>query len=95
MKATPTKRTLDRLRKTGHIAQVVERWNERARVRQDLFGFVDVVAIHPAAKRILFVQATSHANVGARVRKIVTGCDGEALACVDAGAAVAAGQAGG
>lgn len=48
-------------------AQVVERWNSFARVRQDLFGCIDVVAC--TEHGILGIQATTKANVAARVRK--------------------------
>lgn len=47
---SPTARTLDECRKRGWTAQVVERWNPHARVRQDLFGVIDLVAIIPTAE---------------------------------------------
>ena len=47
--------------------QVVERWNPHARVRQDLYGCIDVLAVGPD---IVGVQATSGSNVAARVRKL-------------------------
>jgi hypothetical protein len=67
-KATPTSRTLAELRETGWTAEVVERWNPHARVRNDLFGFIDILAIRGA--ETLGVQATSASNVASRVRKI-------------------------
>ena len=88
MPTSPTQRTLARLRRDGYFAQVVERWNTHAGVRQDLFGFVDVVAIHPSAGRALLVQATTHPNVSARVRKIVGERAAEARACLDCGLVV-------
>lgn len=65
---TPTQRTLAHLRREGYLAAVVERWNPHARIRQDLFGVIDVLAIR--AGETLAVQATSGSNVSARVRKI-------------------------
>lgn len=65
---TPTQRTLKLLRDEGYLAAVVERWNAHARVRQDLFGVVDVIGIREG--ETLAVQATSASNVSARVRKI-------------------------
>ena len=65
---SPTQRTLAQLRKDGYTAQVVERWNPHARIRQDLFGFVDVLAIRGG--ETLAVQATSGSNVASRVKKI-------------------------
>jgi len=49
------------------LVQVVERWNPYARVRQDLFGIIDVVAV---GADIVAVQTTTASNVSARVAKI-------------------------
>jgi hypothetical protein len=68
---TPTARTLQQLRKEGYVCQVVEKWNPYARIRQDLFGFIDIVAIKD--QEILGIQATSASNLAARIHK--------ALAC--------------
>ncbi len=68
MASSPTSRTLAELEKQGYRAAVVERWNPHARVRQDLFGFIDVLAVKEG--EVLAVQATSDSNVAARVRKI-------------------------
>lgn len=56
------------LRKDGWLAAVVEKWNPHARVRQDLFGIIDVVAVKDSLT--LGVQCTSYGNVSSRVRKI-------------------------
>lgn len=74
MSKSPTQRTLAELRKRGYRAQVVERWNPFARIRQDLFGVIDVVAVGNG--ETVGVQATSLSNVSARVRKIA---DAEAV----------------
>ena len=71
MADSPTSRTLKRLRADGWTAAVTERWNHYARIRQDLFGFIDVLAIHPE-RGTLAVQATSGSNLSARVAKIAT-----------------------
>jgi hypothetical protein len=65
---TPTARSLDLLRKDGWHAQVVERYLAFARVRQDLFGFIDLVAIKEG-EPLLAVQATSTSNLASRVNK--------------------------
>ena len=65
---SPTQRSLQKLRADGYLAEVVERWNPHARVRHDLFGFVDVIAVRDS--EVLAVQATSRSNVAARVTKI-------------------------
>ena len=66
---TPTARTLTRLRDLGYHADVVERWLPRANVRRDLFGCIDVVAVHPHDRVILGVQATTAAHVAHRLAK--------------------------
>ena len=72
--SSPTQRTLAHLRKAGYpLVQVVERWNPHARIRQDLFGIIDVVAV---GDDIVGVQTTSASNVSARVAKIT---DSDAL----------------
>lgn len=65
---SPTQRSLKRLREAGYTVQVVERWNPHAKIRQDLFGFIDVLAIK--AGEVLAVQACSRGDVAARVQKI-------------------------
>lgn len=68
MTLSPTQLSLRWLRDNGYIAEVTEHWNPHARIRNDLFGFVDVLAIRDT--ETLAVQTTSAANVPARVRKI-------------------------
>jgi hypothetical protein len=60
---------LELLRREGYVAQVTERWNAFARVRQDLFRCIDVLAIHPDQQGALGVQATTRANQAARLTK--------------------------
>jgi hypothetical protein len=69
MSTSPTQRSLEKLRSEGWTAQVVERWNQWAKVRQDLFGFIDILCLSPS-KGILGVQTTSGSNVSARLAKI-------------------------
>jgi hypothetical protein len=47
---------------------VVEKWIPFRKIRVDCFGG-DVLAIHPASKRTLLVQATSDTNHSSRVTK--------------------------
>lgn len=65
---TPTERTLRHLRSLGYLPAVVERWNPHARIRQDLWGWCDVLAVREG--EVLAVQCTSH-GVAARVRKVL------------------------
>lgn len=55
--SSPTSRSLEYCRKKlGWHVQVVERWNQWARRRIDLFGCIDIVAI--SGDRIIGIQAT-------------------------------------
>lgn len=56
------------LREKGYFVAKTEHWNSFARIRQDLFGIVDVLAVKPG--ETLAVQATSASNVSSRVTKI-------------------------
>lgn len=64
---SPTQRSLELVRSQGFTAAVVERWNPHARIRQDLFGCLDVLAIGNG--RIVGIQATASA-VATRLEKI-------------------------
>lgn len=65
---SPTQRTLQNLRSRGYFVEVVERWNPHAKIRQDLFKWVDLVAVK-AGEPILGVQTTSGPNASARIQK--------------------------
>jgi len=66
--SSPTSRSLALLKEQGYITAVVEKYNPHARIRQDLFGFIDILALRDG--ETLAVQATSGSNVAARVAKI-------------------------
>lgn len=68
--STPAKRSLDKLRKEGWTVAITEHWNAFARIRQDLFGFIDLVAIREDGVGVLAVQVTSKSNMKARILKI-------------------------
>lgn len=65
---TPTQRTLKKLKAEGWSAEVVEKWNPFARIRQDFMGIVDVIGFRQG--ETIGVQATSGSNVSARIKKI-------------------------
>lgn len=73
---SPTQRTLAELRKLGYLAATVEHWNPHARIRQDLFGCIDVLAVGMGeafgwdAAHTLAVQATSGSHVSSRLAKL-------------------------
>lgn len=66
--SSPTQRTLKHLRDRGYRAEVVERWNPHARIRQDLFTIIDVLAL--SETEVVAVQTTSASNMKARINKI-------------------------
>jgi hypothetical protein len=68
---SPTARALAQLRKDGWLPAVVEKFNPGARVRQDLFGFIDIVAIHPSLQGVLGIQVTTNAHMSDRFTKML------------------------
>jgi len=81
-KTSPTQRTLAECRRRGWTAQVVEKWNSHARVRQDLFGCIDVLALDTKpqfefrgepvylGQGIIGIQACAGSSHAARLAKI-------------------------
>jgi hypothetical protein len=68
-KTSPTQRTLARLKSENYdLVAITERWNPFAKIRQDLYGVIDILAIKD--KDTVAIQVTSYSNVGARVKKI-------------------------
>lgn len=65
---TPTQRSLKLLRDEGYRATVVERWNPFAHIRQDLWGFIDILAIRPG--ETVGVQSCHYSDVSKRAEKI-------------------------
>jgi len=69
MATSPTQLTLKKLKNEGYITvQVTEHWNAWARIRQDLFNIIDVLAVKDGIT--IGIQVTSKANVNARIKKI-------------------------
>lgn len=82
---SPTQRSLEYMRGRGCVCQVVEKWNPHARIRQDLFGGIDILCLWYGTEGYLTmdppipvtggvtigVQATSDSNVAARVTKLL------------------------
>ena len=67
---SPTARSLALLKSRGAIPAVCERWNSFARIRIDLFGFLDIVAIEPGKVGLLGVQACVTGDQSKRLAKI-------------------------
>lgn len=66
-KTSPTQRAKADMKKLGWTHQVVEHWNAFAKVRQDLFGVIDIVVLTETG--ILGVQVTSGAHHAERREK--------------------------
>lgn len=69
MAESPTQRSLKYYRDKGFLVGITEHWNPHAFIRQDLYGFIDLLAIND--KITVAIQATSTDNVGARIKKIL------------------------
>lgn len=69
---SPTERTLKMLRAAGITVQVVERWNPHAKVRQDLFGCIDLVAMDRHCPGVLGIQACAGASHANRLQKVLS-----------------------
>jgi len=69
MKASPTQLSLALMRKDCDLVQVVEKWNPHARIRQDLFGIIDILCIRNG--ETIAVQSTSWSNTKSRETKMI------------------------
>ena len=56
------------MREGGYVCGVTEHWNPHAHIRQDLFGFGDILCL--GIDEVIMIQTTSYSNVSARVKKI-------------------------
>jgi hypothetical protein len=65
---SPTQRTLREMERRGYECFIVEHWNNWARRRVDLFGFIDILCL--GDNEVIGVQTTSGSNLSARVKKI-------------------------
>ncbi len=65
---SPTQLSLKYYRDAGYRVEVVEHWNIYAKIRQDLFGIFDLLAV--GFGETIGVQTTSYSHVAERVRKI-------------------------
>lgn len=63
-----TPKSLALLRDEGWQVAVVEKWNSHAKVRVDLYGFVDVLGVSEAGT--IAVQVCRRADIATRAKKI-------------------------
>ena len=67
--SSPTTRSKADLEADGWTVAIVEKWNPHVRIRQDLFGFADLLAMK-AGETPLLIQVTS-TGWASRVQKIL------------------------
>ncbi len=64
MATTPTQRTLKAMRDKGRVCGIVERFNIHIGphgIRQDLFHFIDIIAMDVKAKELVAIQSCGQA----------------------------------
>ncbi len=66
---SPTTRTLKELRKAGYVCGITERYNSFIKIRQDLFNFIDLIAL--SEKEIIGVQCCAGSGHAAHKTKIL------------------------
>jgi hypothetical protein len=66
---SPTVLSLRELRAQGWRVAVCERWIARLGIKQDVWGFADLLCVHPKARRFLLVQTTTISHLAARIAK--------------------------
>lgn len=76
-KSPTTAMSVGYLRKQGYLVDVVERWIPRARIKRDLYGFIDLLAVpaqdaftRPGLVPTLAVQTTTGAHLAERATKV-------------------------
>jgi hypothetical protein len=65
---SPTQLSLAMLRDDGWFCWITEHYNYFSKTRQDLWGFVDIIALKPGQR--LAIQTTTASNMSARIKKI-------------------------
>jgi len=67
---TLMQRTLALLKEKGCLYQKVEVWNPFAKRRQDLFGFIDILAIYPDSVKPVGIQVCDIGSRNKHIEKI-------------------------
>lgn len=65
-------KTLETLRKQGYYAERVERWNAFIKCRQDMLGFIDILALDTFEGVIVGVQVCADSGWSAHRKKILS-----------------------
>jgi len=75
---SPLQRTIRELKDQGMVCAITEKWNPHARIRQDLFGIIDLIALDPS-RGVVGIQACG-SDYAAHHKKLTGEC---AQRCVD------------
>lgn len=65
-----TVRSTRLLEAEGWIVDTVERWIPHTLHKRDLFGFIDLLAVHQGTGETMGIQTTSASNVSSRIHKM-------------------------
>lgn len=65
---TPTQRSKKKWEDAGFLVAIVERWNPWSKTRQDLFGWMDLLALKD--DMTVGIQTTTAAHINERISKI-------------------------
>jgi len=65
---SPTQRSIKMLKDDGWEVAIVEKWNPFVKIRQDLFGFADLIAMRPGSTPQLIQVTTT--GIASRIEKI-------------------------
>ena len=68
MKTSPTQRSLKKLRGEGYLVAITEHWNPFSHIRQDLYGFIDLLAIKK--DEICGIQCGCKGDISKKIKKI-------------------------
>jgi hypothetical protein len=67
--SSPTQRSKAHAESMGYQVAIVEKWNPWAKIRQDLFGFGDLLCMKEGHVLVL-IQTTTTGNMKSRIQKI-------------------------
>ena len=57
------------LRSQGYCIRRAESYNAWTQRKKDLYGFIDVAALHPEVRGVTGVQITTYSNLSAHIKK--------------------------
>ena len=82
---SPTQLSLKELRKRGYMAASIEKFNSFIKIRQDCFGILDILAVHPIKKEVIGIQACTDTGGQASKHKMKAGANKNLKTWLDSG----------